>query len=83
MIAATSTATAAPTCVVANSSDANAVSVLLGNGDGTFQPDRRGTPLAVDAFRPAGDFNGDGPPDLAVALDTDGDRQRVGAAGQR
>jgi hypothetical protein len=44
----------------------NTVSVLLGNGDGTFQTQKTfatGT-LPVDVR--AGDFNGDGKPDLAV-----------------
>ena len=43
------------------------MSVLLGNGDGTFQPPAYyavgGTPDAIVA----GDFNGDGITDLAVA----------------
>jgi ELWxxDGT repeat protein len=47
-------------------SDPGSVSVLLGNGDGTFQPARN---MNV-GFRPwgvaVGDFNGDGIPDLAV-----------------
>jgi hypothetical protein len=51
---------------VANS-DSNNVSVLLGNGDGTFQAARNfgvgSYPLSVAV----GDFNGDGVPDLAVA----------------
>src|SRR6266699_1857824 len=45
----------------------NSFSVLLGNGDGTFQPPRTlpiGTHPALVAV---GDFNGDGKPDLAVA----------------
>jgi hypothetical protein len=51
---------------------ANAVFVLLGNGDGTFQP-----PITVAVGnRPlamvAGDFNNDGKLDLAVANDGDG-----------
>jgi hypothetical protein len=43
------------------------ISVLLGNGDGTFQPP---VPFATNAqptFVGVGDFNGDGNPDLIVA----------------
>ena len=43
------------------------VSVLLGNGDGTFQPART-FPAGSNPFSVAvGDFDGDGTPDLAVA----------------
>src|SRR6266700_2921229 len=51
---------------VANYGD-NSFSVLLGNGDGTFQPPRTlpiGTHPALVAV---GDFNGDGKPDLAIS----------------
>ena len=48
---------------VANSD--RAVSMLLGNGDGTFQ--RGGNFGAGNASVAMGDFNGDGRPDLAVA----------------
>jgi hypothetical protein len=45
----------------------NAISILLGNGDGAF-----GSPATLPvgtgpAWVVAGDFNGDGKPDLAVA----------------
>ncbi|HEV3261566.1 MAG TPA: VCBS repeat-containing protein, partial [Gemmataceae bacterium] len=58
-----------PDLAVANSTayGRNDVSILLGNGGGTFQPARNldtgGNAVAVVA----GDFNGDGIPDLAVA----------------
>ena len=49
------------------------VGVLLGNGDGTFQAAQtfaisNGAPTSVAV----GDFNGDGKPDLAVALEPNG-----------
>ena len=53
--------------VVANA-NSNDLSVLLSNGDGTFQPERR---VPGVGLRPRGigigDFNGDGKVDLAVA----------------
>ena len=56
--------------VVANSG-ANTVSILLGNGDGTFAPKvdypTGSQPMAVAV----GDFNGDGVPDLAVVNQAD------------
>ncbi len=52
--------------VVVTNYDSSDVSVLLGNGDGTFQPQRRfeatGAPFGLDL----GDFNGDGERDMAV-----------------
>src|SRR5262245_18792207 len=61
-----------PDLLTTNHLDAS-VSVLLGNGDGSFQ-DARNTAIDgsfVSEFRPldvaVGDFNGDGIPDLAVA----------------
>ena len=51
---------------VANFDD-NTVSVLLGNGDGTFQPQVTYAVGAEPRRIVAGDFNGDGRTDLAVA----------------
>jgi len=50
----------------------NAVSILLGNGDGTFQPHiDYGTGTTPAASVAVGDFNGDGKPDLAVTKQDD------------
>src|SRR2546425_96128 len=47
--------------------DSTTVSVLLGNGDGTFQTAQNFGAGGSPAFVAAGDFNGDGKLDLAVA----------------
>ncbi|PYJ96801.1 MAG: VCBS repeat-containing protein [Verrucomicrobia bacterium] len=52
--------------VVANSGSTN-VSVLLGNGDGTFQAALNFSAGPRPYWVASGDFNGDGKPDLAVA----------------
>ena len=50
----------------------NTVSVLLGNGNGTFQRPRSLRPAAWTSFTPSsiavGDINGDGRPDLVINL---------------
>jgi Bacterial Ig-like domain (group 3)/FG-GAP-like repeat len=44
------------------------VSILLGNGDGTFQPAQSYSSGGLNAYSvTVGDFNGDGKPDLVVA----------------
>ena len=45
----------------------NTVSVLLGNGDGTFQPNVDYTTGTAPSFVALGDYNGDGKIDMAVA----------------
>jgi hypothetical protein len=42
------------------------ISILLGNGDGTFQPANTGSPLLAPTWAAVADFNGDGNPDLVV-----------------
>jgi hypothetical protein len=55
-----------PDLEVANQGD-DTLSVLLGNGDGTFQPQVTLPLQAAPAALATGDLNGDGLPDLAVA----------------
>jgi hypothetical protein len=52
---------------VANFAGPGSVSVLLGNGDGSFQPARTFATGSEPHSIVAGDFNGDGTVDLAVA----------------
>jgi len=55
-----------PDLAVANQ-DSNDVSVLIGNGDGSFQVARNFPAGNIPASVAVGDFNGDGRQDLAVA----------------
>jgi hypothetical protein len=55
-----------PDLVVANENDDN-ISVLLGNGDGTFRPQLTWATGHFPESIAIGDFNADGIPDLAVA----------------
>jgi hypothetical protein len=55
-----------PDLAVANRSSGD-VSILLGNGDGTFQPATKYRVGATPSFVATGDFNGDHQLDLAVA----------------
>jgi len=54
-----------PDLVTANAS--GTVSILLGNGDGTFRPSREYSAGDGTDSVAVGDFNGDGKPDLVVA----------------
>jgi hypothetical protein len=57
-----------PDLATANDTDFGTVTILLGNGDGTFTATATSPVTEVYAYSIAvGDFNGDGIPDLAVA----------------
>ena len=56
-----------PDLVVANSYGADTVSVLLGNGNGTFQAQQTFATGSDPVSVAVGDVNGDGKPDLVVA----------------
>jgi hypothetical protein len=58
-----------PDVAIANVAD-NTVSVLVGVGDGTFQPETRYLVGSGPGGLAAGDFNGDGAQDLATADST-------------
>ena len=47
------------------------VSVLLGNGDGTFKPARTVLATGNPSSVLVGDFNGDGKPDIVIAFDSE------------
>jgi Bacterial Ig-like domain (group 3)/FG-GAP-like repeat len=54
-------------------SSGSVVAILLGNSDGTFQPEADlSIPSSAPVGAAVGDFNGDGIPDLAVTLAQDG-----------
>jgi hypothetical protein len=53
--------------VTNNNANSSTVGVLLGNGDGTFQPQQIYTVGSSPVGIAAADFNGDGVPDLAAA----------------
>ena len=52
--------------IAVTNKDSGDISVLLGNGDGTFAPQRRFDATSVPFGIDAGDLNGDSIPDLAV-----------------
>jgi hypothetical protein len=58
-----------PDLVVTKSGSPDGVGVLLGNGDGTFQPDVAYDSHGIAVFATVADVNGDGKLDLLVAND--------------
>jgi len=60
-----------------NTGDDGQVSVLMGNGDGTFQAPSNYAQGLKPYFAVTGDFNGDGRLDLGVCLKTRGMEGRV------
>jgi hypothetical protein len=58
-----------PDLVVAKSGSPDGIGVLLGNGDGTFQPDVAYDSHGIAVFVTVADVNGDGKLDLLVAND--------------
>src|SRR5262245_1135921 len=66
VVAADFTGDGNPDLAAANAGS-NSVSVLLGNGDGSFQPAQHYPANTSPQAVAAGHFNGDGRPDLAVA----------------
>jgi hypothetical protein len=55
---------------ISTTDSAHSVSVLLGNGDGTFQPHHEIAGAPSPNSIAAGDFNGDGNPDIATSSNT-------------
>jgi len=52
--------------LIGEGAGADAITVRLGNGDGTFQPEVTYATASNPSFPVVGDFNGDGKPDIAV-----------------